>query len=134
MREHRVYEQYLYNFKLKKVEMNVRARLEQRFIREDGIAFSQRARAFISAQIPLVANADFSKGLYAAVQNELFVNVQHKDLVNHHLFDQNRPYGSIGYRWSKKIDTEVGYMYWFQKEDDGDYRRNIIQLMVTTSF
>lgn len=132
--ENRIYQQYLYNFKIHRTELSARARLEQRWIKEESTRFSQRARAFISAQIPLVADTGFTHGLYAGIQNELFFNVQHKERVNHSLFDQNRSFVSVGYRWSKKIDTELGYMHWFQKEMDGDFRRNILQLMITTKF
>jgi hypothetical protein len=131
--ENRIYEQYAYEFKLKKTEMMVRARLEQRFIKEEATVFSQRGRILISAQVPLIANSDFTKGLYGNLQDELFMNLQNKDKVNHSFLDQNRPFISLGYRWSKKIDTEIGYMQWLQREDDGDYRRNIVQLMVTTN-
>ncbi|TWR25793.1 DUF2490 domain-containing protein [Mucilaginibacter pallidiroseus] len=133
--ENRIYQQYLYDFKAGKTELNLRGRLEQRFVKEDGkVSFSQRARIFISAQIPLIANADFSKGVYTGVQNEIFLNVQNKANVNNSVFDQNRVFGSLGYRWSKKIDTEFGYMYWYQKEMDQNTKTNVWQLMVTTSF
>lgn len=133
-RENRMYEQYLFNFKHHRNEFTLRARLEQRWIKEDGVSFSQRSRTFISAQIPLIADTGFTKGLFTGIQNELFLNVQHKDRVNKHLFDQNRSYISIGYRWNKKVDTEIGYQYWYQKEMENDYRRNVIQVMVTTNF
>jgi len=132
--ENRIYEQYLYNFKIKRVEVSARARLEQRWIKEESAQFSQRARAFISAQIPLMADTGFTRGLYTGIQNELFLNVQHKQRVNKSLFDQNRSFVSLGYRWSKKIDTELGYMHWFQKEMDSDFRRSVFQLMITTKF
>lgn len=132
--ENRIYQQYLYNFKFYHTELALRARLEQRWIKEDNVAFSQRARAFISAQIPLIADTGFTKGLYTGLQNEIFLNTQQKNHVNNSVFDQNRTYISIGYRWSKKIDTELGYMYWYQKEMDDSYRRNVVQLMITTSF
>ncbi|MFD1257569.1 DUF2490 domain-containing protein [Mucilaginibacter terrae] len=132
--ENRVYEQYLYNFKYHSTEITLRARLEQRWINEDMVKFSQRSRAFISAQIPLIADTAFTKGLYMGLQNEIFLNVQHKERVNNHFFDQNRSFFSIGYRWNKKIDTEIGYQYWYQKEMDNDYRRNVIQVMITTNF
>jgi hypothetical protein len=115
MLENRIYQQYLYNFKIHRTEISARARLEQRWIKEESILFSQRVRAFISAQIPLIADTGFTKGLYTGIQNELFLNVQHKQQVNNSLFDQNRSFVSLGYRWSKKIDTELGYMHWFQK-------------------
>jgi hypothetical protein len=132
--ENRIYQQYLYHFNFHKTEVTLRARHEQRWIKEENTSFSQRTRAFISLQIPLLADTGFNKGLYTTWQNEIFLNTQHKERVNDRLFDQNRTYISLGYRWSKKIDTEFGYMYWFQKETDGDYRRNILQLMITTSF
>lgn len=133
--ENRVYQQYLHNFKAGRVEMNFRARLEQRFVKEDGVVdFSQRTRAFLSAQIPLVADTGFTKGLYTGIQNEIFLNVQHKDRVNNSLFDQNRSFVSFGYRWSKAIDTEFGYMYWYQKKMEGSTKTNVWQVMVTTSF
>ncbi|MFD2287633.1 DUF2490 domain-containing protein [Pedobacter petrophilus] len=133
--ENRIYQQYLFDFNTKRTEWTLRFRLEQRFInQENRTDFSQRARAFIAAQIPIAANADFSKGLYAGVQNELFLTVQNKDKVNGHMFDQNRSLASVGYRWSKKIDTAFGYMFWSQKEEEGYAKTNVWQLMITTSF
>jgi hypothetical protein len=132
--EHRVYEQYTLNFDLENIEINLRGRFEQRFVKEEQFEFSQRLRAFISAQIPLLANDDFSRGWYAKLQNEVFLNVQHKDRVNNSLLDQNRPYAGFGYRFNKKIDMEAGYLRWLQREEDGDVSSNIVQLMVTTSF
>jgi len=131
--ENRIYEQYTFKFQLKRTEMMFRTRLEQRFIKEETTVFAQRGRVLISAQIPLAANNDFTQGLYGKLQDELFMNLQNKAKVNHSFLDQNRPFIAVGYRWSKKIDTEIGYMQWFQREDDGDYRRNILQLMITTS-
>ncbi len=132
--EHRIYQQYQLDVKLAKTEWTVRARFEQRFIRSERVLFSQRARAFTAFQIPIFANEDFKKGLYLNFQDEIFLNVSRKSHVNNSVFDQNRLLGSVGYRWSEKIDTELGYMYWFQREQDGDAATNVIQLMITTSF
>ena len=131
--EHRIYQQYLYSHNLKRTELNIRFRLEQRFVKEEKtFDFSQRLRGFLSFQIPVAANNDFSKGVYTALQNELFVNVQHKENVNNHIFDQNRAYVAVGYRWNKKLDTEIGYYYWRQKQKDETTNSNVIQLMFTT--
>jgi len=132
--ENRIYEQYLFSFKYDHTEFTLRARLEQRWIKDDGVNFSQRSRAFISAQIPLIADTAFTRGLYTGIQNELFLNVQHKQRVNNRLFDQNRSFISLGYRWNKKVDTEIGYQYWYQKEMENAYRRNVLQVMITTNF
>ena len=131
--ENRIYEQYLFEARIKRTQVSFRLRQEQRFVKETkDYQFSQRSRVFLSFQIPLAANADFSNGFYATIQNEVFLNTQHKEKVNNNLFDQNRPFISMGYRWSKKIDTEIGYMYWLQREDERDVSTNVFQLMFTT--
>ncbi|MXV51526.1 DUF2490 domain-containing protein [Pedobacter sp. HMF7647] len=133
--ENRIYEQYLAAFDLGKIETNVRLRLEQRFIHQDmKTSFTQRFRTFLSFQIPVFANAGFTEGVYAGLQNELFLNVQNKEKASGSLTDQNRLFGSVGYRFSKSIDAELGYMYWYLKEEDEDFRNNVIQLMITTKF
>lgn len=132
--ERRIFQQYSYISKIMKIEMTIRGRLEQRWIKEETVSFSQRGRIFISAQIPLFANADFSKGMYAAIQDEVFFNITNKSDVNNSIFDQNRSFLSLGYRWNKAVDTEIGYMYWYQKEMDAIVHRNIIQLQITTNF
>jgi hypothetical protein len=115
--EHRIYQQYLYSHNLKRTELTVGFKLEQRFVKEeDTFDFSQRLRSFLSFQIPISANKDFSKGLYAALQNEVFMNVLHKENVNNHFLDQNRFYVAFGYRWNTKIDTEIGYYNCSRKE------------------
>lgn len=132
--EHRIYQQYLYSHNLKRTELTVRFRLEQRFVKEeDAFDFSQRLRSFLSFQIPVAANKDFSKGLYTALQNEVFMNILHSENMNNHFLDQNRSYVSLGYRWNKKIDTEIGYYNWRQKERDGTTVSNVVQLMFTTT-
>lgn len=131
--ENRIYEQYLFETKIKRTQVAFRFRQEQRFVKEAGeYQFSQRSRAFLSFQIPLAANADFSKGLYTTLQNEIFLNTQNKEKVNNSFFNQNRPFVSIGYRWSKKIDTEIGYMRWLQREAEGNISASVVQLMITT--
>lgn len=134
IQEHRIFEQYHVAFKQGKIEITLRARLEQRFVKEDDYLFSQRGRAFIGIQFPLLANEDFTKGWYAKFQDELFVNVLHGQLVNGSLLDQNRPYACVGYRISKSADLEIGYMRWFRREMEEDFIRHIMQLMITTSF
>ena len=135
--ENRIYEQYQANFRVAKIEMSARFRHEQRFLKketEKKSVFAQRSRIFFSAQIPLFADSCFSKGVYANIQDELFLNVHKKQNVNNSLFDQNRTLVSLGYRWNKKIDTEFGYQYWYQKNEDDYSKTNVFQIMITTSF
>jgi len=131
--ENRIYEQYTFGTNIKRTELTFRFRQEQRFIKDTGnYKFSQRSRVFLSFQVPIIANTDFSKGLYSTIQDELFVNTQHKENVNNSFFDQNRAFISIGYRWNKKIDTEIGYMRWVKKETEGSIFTNVCQVMITT--
>jgi hypothetical protein len=132
--ENRLYEQFQLDKELGKIEFTTRVRLEQRFIREEGQRqFSQRSRLMLSAQIPVSANTDFSRGWYTILQNEIFINVQHKEQVNNNVFDQNRLYASYGYRFGKHLDVEAGYYLWLQKEENLEWR-NVYQLKVTTDF
>jgi len=77
--EQRIFEQYLKEQSFGKIDASLRLRLEQRFMQEAGETnFSQRGRIFLSAQIPIIANEDFSKGIYTSLQNEFFMNLQKK--------------------------------------------------------
>lgn len=132
--EYRVFQQYLYQFKILKAEITTRGRLEQRWVKEEQVEFSQRVRAFLSAQIPLIADPQFSQGIYAGIQNEIFLNITNKSNVNNSVLDQNRGFLSLGYRWSTKIDTEMGYMFLYQQGEVDNQRRNILQIQITTNF
>ena len=133
-REHRSFEQYQHKVTMSRKTLNLRARLEQRFVKEEEIKFSQRLRAYASLQIPLIANIDFTKGTYLKIQDEIFFNVQNKENVNGSVFDQHRPYIAAGYRVTKQLDLELGYLHLRQREADAIFLRHTLQLMITTSF
>jgi len=134
--ENRIWEQYIYNVKIGRSSLQNRFRLEQRFIeRQTEDVFAQRLRYFARVIIPLVKQETaFTKGVFTAVQNELFLNVQHKDKINNSFFDQNRAYGAIGYRVNTKFDVEAGYMNQYVNGAVTDVSNNIIQLAVYTRF
>ena len=122
----------MFQFDLGKTELMARSRLEQRFIRqENDVRFTQRARLFFSAQIPLIANKLFTCGLFLGIQNEIFFNIQRKEAANNRFFDQNRTFVSAGYRWSKQIDTDLGFMLWLDQDPDDLIRNNVLQLTIT---
>ncbi|RYF95818.1 MAG: DUF2490 domain-containing protein, partial [Chitinophagaceae bacterium] len=117
--EHRVWEQLLYNHKIKQLFVAHRFRLEQRFIStskvanneldNDGSVFANRFRYFIRNVLPLKSKEQsFSKGFFAAVQDEVFVNIGNTSNVNGKFFDQNRLYLAIGYRLKPSFDLETG--------------------------
>ena len=52
----------------------------------------------------------FTQGFFAAIQNEIFLNIGDPSPVNGKVFDQNRAYMAVGYRWSRQFDVEMGYL------------------------
>ena len=135
--EHRIWEQYVYKHKISTISVSHRFRLEQRFIEraaKDDL-FAQRLRYFVRFILPLEKNKQtFTNGFYAALQNELFFNVQHKDELNGKLFDQNRGYVAVGYRLNKSWDMEIGYMNQAVKGLSSNTVNNIAQLAIYTKF
>ncbi|GAA4781192.1 DUF2490 domain-containing protein [Olivibacter ginsenosidimutans] len=116
--EHRIWEQYIITNHMFELPFQHRFRLEQRFLkRSEETHFTQRARYFIRGILPLntILAQTFNKGAFIALQNELFFNIQHKNVVNQHFFDQNRAYTAFGYRFSPSYDLEMGYMNQFLK-------------------
>jgi len=118
--EHRIWEQLLYNHKLKNIFVAHRFRIEQRFIGKsgvinnhhniDGYLYANRFRYFLRNVLPLKKQEGFKKGMFVALQDEVFLNFGNTANVNGKTFDQNRFYVAIGYRLSPKADLEIGYM------------------------
>jgi len=118
--EQRIWQQLTVNHSLGVIPIQHRLRLEQRFIGRytvtngdfttGGNAFANRLRYFTRAIIPFNASKPFTKGMFAAAQNEVFVNLGNKSAVNGRFFDQNRLYLAVGYRLSKKFDIDAGYL------------------------
>lgn len=137
--EHRIWQQLLINHKLKNIFISHRFRTEQRFIEKsivvnnllesDGSVTAHRFRYFIRNVLPLKKEASFSKGFFAALQNEVFVNIGNNDNVNGEFFDQNRLYIATGYRLNSKTDLEIGYMNQYVNGAGSQKTRNhILQL------
>ncbi len=135
--EHRIWEQYILTHKINSVFASHRFRLEQRFIGQavgDDI-FSQRFRYFFRLIQPLQAKQEtFTKGAFVALQNEVFLNIQNKNQLNKSIFDQNRAYLAAGYRFSKKVDVEVGYLNQFSNGLNSSTMNNVVQLALYTRF
>ncbi|MXV52959.1 DUF2490 domain-containing protein [Pedobacter sp. HMF7647] len=134
--ESRIWEQYINNMSFGAVSLQNRFRLEQRFIeRQADDIFSQRLRYFVRTIIPLAKQeGKFSKGPYAALQDEIFFTIQNKEKLNDSFFDQNRVYGAVGYRFSPKVDLEAGYINQYVKGLNTNVSNNVIQLAVYTRF
>lgn len=135
--EHRIWQQYIHKHRISSIYLSHRFRLEQRFMERTGkdVLFAQRLRYFVRSLLPLQKPAQtFDKGLFAALQDEVFFNIQNKSGLNGSLFDQNRAYLAIGYRFSKKLDVEAGYMNQSLKGTVSNTVNHIAQLAVYTRF
>ncbi len=138
--EHRLWQQLTYNHKLKNISAAHRLRFEERYLpnasiinnelKRSGFSNAYRLRYFLRSIIPLNNKPAFAKGMFTALQNEIFINTGDGDAVNGKLFDQNRLYVAIGYRLSPKFDIETGYMNQYVSGRINDANNHIIQLAV----
>lgn len=91
-----------------------RLRLEQRFIERTAgdTLYSDRLRYSLRLQLPFATpeGQPFARGPYAALQNEVFVHLSHRNALNGQWFDQNRAYAGLGYRLNAGLDLEAGYL------------------------
>lgn len=102
--EHRIFQQFITKQKIGKVGLSHRYRFEQRFVEDD---FRMRLRYFLGLNIPLQYKEDAKNPLYLSVYNEIFLNTESS------IFDRNRVYGGLGYKFSKNLRLELGYMNQF---------------------
>jgi hypothetical protein len=136
--EHRLWEQFLISHKWKRANITHRFRLEQRFVSKsivtnnelhhDGSIYANRFRYFIRGVFPFKKEDVFKKGMFGALQNEVFLNFANTT-INTETFDQNRLYFALGYRVDAKFDLEAGYMNQYVNGSNNSFVNNhIIQL------
>ncbi len=99
--EHRLYQQFINRQHFGRVSIQHRYRFEQRFFQDD---FRLRLRYFLGLNITLNKQKMQDKTLYLSMYNEVFLNTEHS------IFDRNRLYGALGYRFNPKCRIEVGVM------------------------
>lgn len=112
--EHRIYEQLSFRQPVKKWTFTHRFRVEQRWLRRkiNGISglvndwyFLHRFRYQFRLQHPFYAKGD--RQLYGAAADEIFIGAGKNLAVN--IFDQNRIFLLLGFRFNKKMTVEAGY-------------------------
>ena len=115
--EHRLYQMAQLSHKEGWLELQHRFMLEQRFVgryssaaveKEDEFPFMHRARYMIRLQAPLKGREIKDKTPYAALYNEIMIGFGKN--VNANIFDQNRIGLLLGYRFSKTLRIEAGYL------------------------
>ncbi|WP_340063844.1 DUF2490 domain-containing protein [Ascidiimonas aurantiaca] len=99
LKEHRIFQQFILRNKIKTVEVEHRYRLEQRFFEDSFSSFTEhRARYRVLLTLPL------NEKWFLSAYNEIFINLQDP------LFNQNRIYGAVGYRFKKNANIQFGYL------------------------
>ena len=119
--EHRIYQQFVTKQSFNRTAVQHRYRIEERFVEDD---FRVRFRYFLATNVALTNDKLIPKTLYASAYNEIFINAENT------LFDRNRIYGGLGYKFSDNLKTEVGYMN--QRFNAGN--RDQVNLIVNFKF
>ncbi len=114
--EHRIYQQFITNQHFGRTSLQHRYRFEQRFVEED---FKMRFRYFLLLKIALSKPSLQSKTFYASAYNEIFLNTASN------VFDRNRVYGGLGYKFNHLARAELGYLVQLFEKDSRD-QLNII--------
>jgi hypothetical protein len=99
--EHRLFQQFITRQNFKRVFMQHRYRIEERFLQAN---FQVRFRYFMGLNVPINKPTMQPKAIYASMYNEIFLNAQSA------IFDRNRLYGALGFVYNKNTKIEVGFM------------------------
>lgn len=120
----------------KRVLLNHRFRLDERFIRKnngitllEGNDFNFRFRFRPQLNI-ILSKLESKTPTNLKISDEIMVNFGGEILYNH--FDQNRVYVAIEKGLSKNFSLEVGYLHWYQQRASGKdfFDRNILRITV----
>jgi hypothetical protein len=109
--EHRIYQQLQHRSNIGRVGLIHRYRLEQRWIKPAGAddhTYLNRARYMIKATLPLQGPTIDVNEPFLAVYNEAFVGFGNN--IQRNIFDQNRAYAALGYKFSNTGTLEIGYL------------------------
>ena len=109
--EHRIFQQFITKQKFGRFGLQHRYRFEQRFIESD---FKLRFRYFLAVTAALTKPTLEPKTLYLSAYNEIFLNTKSP------VFDRNRLYGGLGWKFTQKVRAEFGYMVQFFDQGSRD--------------
>lgn len=99
--EHRIFQQFITNQKVGRLNLSHRYRIEERFFTDD---FRMRFRYFLALRFPLSDTEIVENTLYLSAYNEVFINGERP------AFDRNRLFGALGYEFKKGLRLEAGFM------------------------
>lgn len=117
--ENRLHQQLLISSVIKRIHINHRYRLEERFFKkEDKIRF----RYMLNVQIPLNKKELAPGAFYISLSNEIFIHNKPP------LFDRNRIISEVGYFISPSFRVEAGLlMQLYEKSERAQLRLSVFQ-------
>lgn len=112
-REHRIWQQLILRQKTRKIFLEHRYRLEQRFI--ENLSASQtkeehRLRYRFQSILPLYSLSPHLRHFFVVANNEIMINFRSNPSL---LFDRNRFFVGAGYQVSPKLNFQLGYLNQF---------------------
>lgn len=133
--EHRIWEQWQFQHKIGKLELQHRYRLEQRFLEEPEEkerVLRNRIRYRAMVTLPLNKQELEANTLFISANVEPFLNFGKGVEMN--ILDQNRLYVGLGYQFSENGDLQVGYLNQYIVKEDGVQRENNNTLQVAVRY
>lgn len=145
--EHRIWQQMILNSTVGRISFNHRYRLEQRFLEQksfdittqdythfDEYKFKQRARYRFMVTVPLNNSQMVDKTWFIGLYDEIFLGFGKN--IDKNIMEQNRVSATLGYRFNKDFNIQLGYLNQFIQKGDGIHAENNqnLQFGVTYNF
>ncbi|MES2589250.1 MAG: DUF2490 domain-containing protein [Bacteroidota bacterium] len=140
--EHRIWQQLILKNKFDRIEFQHRYRTEQRFLenwvkdsdgnfKQDGFNFRQRVRYRFMATIPLSRKEMADNTLFLSLYDEVFIGFGKG--IGKNVLDQNRISASLGWRFNKNFNVQLGYLNQYMIKTDGikQERNHTLQFGIT---
>jgi Protein of unknown function (DUF2490) len=126
--ENRIWEQAQLKSQAGSIELITRIRLEQRFSKLPALqsqgeyapgddVYTNRGRLFVRMSVPFKGKTIEDGSVYFSCYEEVFINFGSNVQAN--IFDQNRAYAALGYKFPKWGKLEIGYMNQLLLKSDG---------------
>lgn len=118
--EHRIWQQWVINQRVRRLYVNHRYRLEQRFLEQPGTddyVFRQRARYRLMTILPIGHRDLTDHSFFLSAYAEPFISFGKG--VGANILGQNRLYLALGYRVNPQVNFQLGYLNQYVIKADG---------------
>lgn len=133
--EQRIFQQVQFKDQQGIFGLQHRFRLEQRWVKFAGAedyTYLNRARYQFRVNIPLQGPSIEDREFYLGVYDEVFLNFGPN--VTNNIFDQNRAYAALGFRFHQNASLEVGYLHHHVAQRNGIWFENNHTLQVGLTY